>query len=413
MKSPVYDTLHPEPLSPAPHDANWIRRFRRTVTAWYQMHGRELPWRDERDPYRVWIREIMLQQTTVTAVIPYLQRFMQKFPTLAALANAEEADVLHAWEGLGYYSRARNLHRAARHLMTDHRGEFPRDAETLQSLPGIGRYTAGAIASFAFGARAPIVEANTLRLYTRLLGYRHSPKTSSGQSVLWNFAARILPAESPGRFNQALMDLGAVICTAENPACTSGCPLQSQCRAFAASEQHLIPLPAARPAIESTIEVAVAVRDGDRFLLKKRPHGVRWAGLWDFPRYALGTDPAPEASLTSRDVSRQWRDAERLFSDEWNLPVIFNRHVTEIVHHVTRYRIRLICFLADIDRPTPSTMPEAIEHVWIPADRFVEYAMPVSGRKLAKLIASAAKENGAASTPSSKNRAAKKSKAET
>ncbi|MDA0833613.1 MAG: A/G-specific adenine glycosylase [Planctomycetota bacterium] len=390
MTSRTHDTSDQESIGLSA-DAVWLRRLRRSIISWYSRHGRDLPWRDERDAYRVWIREIMLQQTTVTAVIPYLQRFMQRFPTLIELAHADEAEVLHAWEGLGYYSRARNLHRTARLLLSEHDGEFPRDAEGLQSLPGIGRYTAGAIASFAFGARAPIVEANTLRLYTRLLGYRHSPKTSRGQTMLWEFASRILPTQAPGQFNQALMDLGAVVCTAENPSCTSGCPLTSQCRAFATGEQHLIPLQATRPAIESTIEAAVVVRDGDRFLIHQRPQGVRWAGLWDFPRYTQGSDRVPDESLSPREINRLWNDAERSFSDEWNLKITFNRKVTEIVHHVTRYRIRLVCFLADVtDHQRRSTVApvESREHAWVRATHFEEYAMPVSGRKLAKLIAS-------------------------
>ncbi|MDP1798120.1 MAG: A/G-specific adenine glycosylase, partial [Planctomycetaceae bacterium] len=147
------------------------RGFISALQRWYETHGRDLPWRGERDPYRVWLREIMLQQTTVTAVVPYLQRFLQAFPTVESLAAADEMAVLRLWEGLGYYSRARNLHRAARQLMTDFAGTFPGDAEGLEALPGIGRYTAGAIASFAFNHAAPIVEANTLRLHARLLGY--------------------------------------------------------------------------------------------------------------------------------------------------------------------------------------------------------------------------------------------------
>lgn len=382
----VFRMTSPADISPPYHDADWQKRLRKSVTAWYRKQGRDLPWRDERDPYRVWIREIMLQQTTVTAVIPYFDRFMQRFPTLKALADADEADVLHAWEGLGYYSRARNLHRAAKQLITDHDGEFPRDAASLQSLPGIGRYTAGAIASFAFQLRAPIVEANTLRLYSRLLGYQHSPKASAGQSLLWDFAERILPHDTPGTFNQALMDLGATVCTAESPNCTNGCPLTAQCLAFARSEQHLIPLSAARPATESVIEAAIVVRDDNRYLLIRRPQGARWAGLWDFPRYSLGADPAPDATLSGRELTKPYRDAERRFAAEWKLPLAFDRPISEIVHHVTRYRIRLLCYLADAE--CVPAVGFHVEHAWITADEFGKYPMPVSGRKLAKLIAS-------------------------
>ncbi len=379
--------------TPIPHDARWLSRFRRAVKTWYGKHGRHLPWRESADPYRIWISEIMLQQTTVTAVVPYFQRFLARFPTLAALAEAEEADVLHAWEGLGYYSRARNLHRTAQVLMSEYGGIFPHDAAALQSLPGIGRYTAGAIASFAFQQRAPIVEANTLRLYTRLLGYSDNPKSSRGQSLLWEFAERILPATDAGPFNQALMDIGATICTPENPGCTSGCPLNSQCNAFATSRQHLIPALAPRAEVTPTVEAAIVVRNGDQFLLHQRPVGARWAGLWDFPRFLLGDDAAHDVPLSARQQHAYWCEAERHFTDVWNQPLVFDRFLTEIVHHVTRYRIRLICFMSQIASQKQKS-PQALEsiasstnHKWVAASQFDDYAMPVSGRKLAKLIA--------------------------
>ena len=181
-----------------------LARQRRSLLAalarWSRSHRRDIPWRGERDPYRVWLREIMLQQTTVVAVIPYLKRFLERFPTVQSLAAAEETDVLRLWEGLGYYSRARNLHRAARRIVDEYDGRFPRDIATLQSLPGIGRYTAGAIASFAFDEPAPIIEANTLRLHTRLLGYNGDPRSTDGQRLLWEWAQKLVEcrAKNPG-----------------------------------------------------------------------------------------------------------------------------------------------------------------------------------------------------------------------
>src|SRR5437016_2075319 len=167
--------------------------FRRALGAWYRRHARPLPWRATRDPYRIWISEIMLQQTTVAAVVPYFERFLKRFPTLGSLAAAREQAVLRLWEGLGYYSRARNIHKAARVVANELDGVFPDDVEALQKLPGIGRYTAGAIASFAFDRPAPIVEANTLRLYSRLIGLRDDPRSAAGQKQLWDFAGRIVP----------------------------------------------------------------------------------------------------------------------------------------------------------------------------------------------------------------------------
>ena len=184
--------------SPAQWDARSLAQFRRGLIAWYPRNARPLPWRKSADPYRIWISEIMLQQTTVAAVVPYFERFLARFPTLAALAQANEQDVLRLWEGLGYYSRARNIHKTARVIVRELGGLFPDEVARLAELPGIGRYTAGAIASFAFDRRAPIVEANTLRLYCRLLGFRGDPRSAAGQKLLWEFAGLILPRESRG-----------------------------------------------------------------------------------------------------------------------------------------------------------------------------------------------------------------------
>jgi len=206
-----------------------VQEFRRRLRQWHRRHGRDLPWRapsPERatgsanqagghdsapDPYRVWVSEIMLQQTTVAAVKPYFERFLDAFPTLGDLARAPEQEVLRQWEGLGYYRRARSLHRAAQLVLERHDGELPRDLTALQALPGIGRYTSGAIASFAFGQAAPILEANTLRLYARLLELDLDPRSADGQKWLWAFAEQLTPTRAPGDFNQALIELGATV----------------------------------------------------------------------------------------------------------------------------------------------------------------------------------------------------------
>lgn len=224
-------------------DANWLHRLRVALRRWHVGNGRDLPWRNCRDPYKVWISEIMLQQTTVAAVKPYFERFLKRFPNIAALAAADEADVLRLWEGLGYYSRARNLRKGAQAIVANG-GVFPDSVEELLPLPGIGRYTAGAIVSFAFDRPAPILEANTLRLYCRLLGFRDDPRSAAGQRVLWSFAEQLVPTKSPGEFNQALMDLGATVCTPTEPHCDE-CPVASYCRALA--EQAQSKIPAAKP----------------------------------------------------------------------------------------------------------------------------------------------------------------------
>ena len=234
-------------------DANRLRRLRSGLTRWYARNARDLPWRRTGDAYSIWISEIMLQQTTVATVIPYFERFLKSFPTIGKLARAAEDEVLRHWEGLGYYSRARNIHKTARQLAAEQGGRFPESVEELVQLPGIGRYTAGAIASFAFDVRAPIVEANTLRLYCRLLGYDGDPRSTAGQRLLWEFAERILPRSHAGRFNQALMELGGTLCTPSEPDCET-CPVRSCCTAFAQGRQAEIPVRARRPEVTAVTE---------------------------------------------------------------------------------------------------------------------------------------------------------------
>ncbi len=198
-----------------PLGAAWLRTFRRRLLNWYTRHARDLPWRRSRDVYRVWVSEIMLQQTQVATVEAYFKRFVATLPTIADLAAADEQEVLRLWEGLGYYRRARQLHRAAREIVERHDGQFPRDIDSVRSLPGIGRYTAGAILSIAFDQRAPILEANTIRLFARLLGYRDDPKTTAGQRVLWDAAgcraASTMVCRPPGCFagREGWFDIGA------------------------------------------------------------------------------------------------------------------------------------------------------------------------------------------------------------
>jgi len=218
-------------------DTAWKQAFRRRLLAWFKRNARDLPWRRTRDPYAVWVSEIMLQQTQVVTVIDYFNRFLQTFPTIAALAAAPEEQVLRLWEGLGYYRRARQLHRAAQVIVREHDGKFPRTIDAVRSLPGIGRYTAGAILSIAFDAREPILEANTFRLYSRLLAYCGDPRGREGEKLLWEFASESLPNKGAGTLNQALMELGATVCTPRLPRCEV-CPVVQLCPTFKAGLQE-------------------------------------------------------------------------------------------------------------------------------------------------------------------------------
>src|ERR1035438_6680659 len=198
--------------------------FRRDLLHWYRRHHRQLPWRATRDPYRIWVSEIMLQQTRVETVLPYYARWLRAFPTVHALAQAKDDRVLKLWEGLGYYSRARNLHRAARIVVREYDGKLPRTANGLRQLPGIGRYTAGAIASIAFGERVPLVDGNVARVFARIFAITTNVKAPRTMDKLWQLAEQLIPDRDPGDFNQALMELGALVCTPKNPRCDAWPP---------------------------------------------------------------------------------------------------------------------------------------------------------------------------------------------
>jgi A/G-specific adenine glycosylase len=348
----------------------------KALPRWFARFGRELPWRETDDPYRIWISEVMLQQTTVTAVKPYYERFLARFPDVTALAFAEEQEVLRLWEGLGYYSRGRNLHKAARIVIEQFQGEFPKSVDGLRQLPGIGQYVAGAVASFAFDLPAPIVEANTLRLYCRLLGFLGDPRNSAGQQLLWKFAESILPRKSPGDFNQALMDLGATVCTVANPECTR-CPLLSICRAAAAGTQAQIPQKASRPDVTDVTELTVAVVSKGQVFLRRRSPDERWAGLWDFPRFAC------EGSVSESQHPQQILSHLR---SEYGIAATNVQPLTRIRHSVTRYRIELHAYLADSHSPISAKALRDQE--WVALSALTDRPMSVTGRKVSAQLQS-------------------------
>jgi A/G-specific adenine glycosylase len=259
----------------------------RPLLRWFTRHGRDLPWRRSRDPYHVWVSEIMLQQTQVERVRGFFTRFIGRFPDVAALATADEQEVLRHWEGLGYYRRARQLHAAARVVVDMHGGRLPAAPEALRSLPGIGRYTANAIASIAHDVPAPIIEANSRRVIARLVAHDEPLGGTAGDGPLWEIATTLLPRRDAGRFNQALMDLGAMICTPTRPRCDA-CPLTAACAAHRTSRVAEIPVRATRPRVRLLRETALVLRRGGRVLMERRGAGEWWEGLWDFPRVEAG-----------------------------------------------------------------------------------------------------------------------------
>ncbi|MEW8511531.1 MAG: A/G-specific adenine glycosylase [Candidatus Thiodiazotropha sp.] len=268
--------------SPVPPEC--AEAFARRVLAWFDDHGRkDLPWQRPRDPYRVWVSEIMLQQTRVNTVIGYFRRFMAAFPDVAALAAAERDRVLHHWSGLGYYARARNLHRAAREIMAQHQGRVPADIETLQTLPGIGRSTAGAIRSLAFGGYAPILDGNVKRVLARHFAVPGWPGRSEVQQRLWRLSETLTPHARTAEYNQAMMDLGATRCLRGRPACEA-CPLTASCQALAEGDPSRYPAPKPKKALPVRATRMVILSDGsDAILLEQRPPSGVWGGLWSLP----------------------------------------------------------------------------------------------------------------------------------
>lgn len=267
-----------------------MNRISSILLKWYSKHGRVLPWRGHPDPYAVWVSEIMLQQTRVETVIPYFERWMDRFPSVQALAVAPEQSVLNLWEGLGYYSRARNLHKAAYVLVEQFSGKLPRSVDELRKLPGIGRYTAGAIASIAFGLDEPVLDGNLRRVYARLFNVDIPADSTVGEELLWNIATENLPKGKAGDFNQAMMDLGATICLPKNPRCLL-CPLLGECEAQKLGVQEERPVLKPKAEVPSVVHAAAVIVQRGRVLLAKRPSEGLLGGMWEFPNGKVDGDP--------------------------------------------------------------------------------------------------------------------------
>lgn len=298
--------------------------IRRQLLQWYDAHARVLPWRGVRDPYRTWVSETMLQQTRVETVIGYYQRFLERFPTVEALAEADQDEVLKLWEGLGYYSRARNLHKGAKQVMADFGGQIPSDVEALRVISGIGPYTAGAIASIAFEQPVPAVDGNVIRVVSRLRGIRENVGIPSVRRALEGETAALVPDERPGDFNQALMDLGARICTPGTPACEQ-CPLRDVCDAFDAGDAEELPvLPRKNPPRQLEYDVCL-IFSGDRVLMRQRTETMLHA-LWVYPMLEEWHSPHELPDLIKRklrlsaDECASEGEARHVFTHQvWNM----------------------------------------------------------------------------------------------
>jgi A/G-specific adenine glycosylase len=333
---------------------------------WYHKNKRTLPWRDHPNPYAVWVSEIMLQQTRVETVIPYFEKWMRRFPTVQALAEASERDVLGAWEGLGYYSRARSLHKAAIIIANDYGGKLPPSMAELLKLPGIGRYTAGAIASIAFGADEPALDGNLKRVYARLFDVSVPADTPQGERALWEIARRNLPKGKAGDFNQAFMDLGAMVCLPKNPRCLL-CPVMDLCKARESGTQEFRPVKKPKKSIPHHVHaVGVILRRG-KVLLAQRPSKGLLGGMWEFPNGRVEGDPAGELV--------------QALEAGYRLKVRRKEALGFVRHAYTHFKVTVHAFRCDL-----LGMSDAPALKWVAVGDLDEYPMGKVDRRIAERI---------------------------
>lgn len=325
----------------------------------FDANRRSMPWRETSDPYAIWVSEVMLQQTRVETVIPYWERWMERFPTVEALADAELDEVLKRWEGLGYYSRARNLHGAARMVRERHGGRLPGTPDELRGLPGIGEYTAGAVASIAFGVPTPAVDGNVRRVLSRVYDLE-----DPGPAELRDRASGLVPDDRPGDFNQALMELGATICTPRSPDC-GACPVAEWCEARRLGVQEERPRPKDRkPVPAETVETAVIVRGDGAVLLSRRPEDGLLGGLWEFP--------GDDATADVRTIVAALTAAADPVST-----------LEPVVHTFTHKRVTYVPTVWEVAEPRADAVSELPDGLaWVPEDRLEDYALPVAQQRI-------------------------------
>ncbi|HEY46370.1 MAG: hypothetical protein AMJ88_06640 [Anaerolineae bacterium SM23_ 63] len=342
------------------------------LLAWYAEHARDLPWRRQRDPYAVWVSEVMLQQTRAETVVPYYLRWMDHFPTVEALAAASRDDVLGMWEGLGYYRRAHNLHQAAQILVAEYDGKLPGEVDKLSHLPGIGPYTAAAIAAIAFNQDVIAIDGNLRRVISRLIDLAINPRSSEGERRLRSWALKECPSGQLSFFNQALMDLGAMVCVPRTPNC-GVCPLARSCLAFQRGVQDARPVRSPRRQIPHITAAAAVLRRGERVLIGRRPEGVLLGGLWEFPGGRLEAEESLESCL------------RREIGEELGVEVEVGAKRGAYDHAYTHFRVTVHAFECTLIRGEP----QAIEHTeirWVSPERLKDYPMGKIDRSIAHTI---------------------------
>lgn len=351
------------------HQQDEFGFFTRHLLKWYHLHGRDLPWRRTADPYAIWVSEIMLQQTQVATVLPYYDRFLAAFPTVRDLSAAPLDKVLKAWEGLGYYARARHLHRAANEIVSRFGGRFPSKFEEILSLPGIGRSTAGAIATIALGQRHPILDGNVRRVLCRYFCVEEDPKTKQVEERLWQYSEKLLPKKEAADYTQAIMDLGATLCTPAEPRCTL-CPVRQRCKAWEKGIQEKLPVKSAVKSIPERDYVAAVLFRGEKVLIRRRPAKGLLGGLWEFPGGRV-------------ELDRKGRGFEKKIHGalQQELPWKVDRWAPwgKIKHTFTHFKMTLHVFSGRIEsRPERSTD----EQKWVGLKELSKYAFSSAHQKI-------------------------------
>ena len=348
-----------------------LTELHQTLLGWYRQQGRKLPWRETRDPYAIWISDIMLQQTQVKTVLPYYRRWLELFPTVQDLAAADQQAVLKAWEGLGYYARARNLHKAAKTIVEQYQGQFPNSFEAVVALPGIGRTTAGGILSAAFNQSVPILDGNVKRVLARLIALRQPPSKALDQ--LWQLSTELVPMDEARDFNQALMDLGATVCTRHRPACLL-CPWRSPCAAYNQNVQLEIPMTETRaPLPHKQIGVAVVWNESGQILIDRRPQKGLLGGLWEFPGGKIEPGEAVEECI------------RRELQEELAIDVEVGDRLITIDHTYTHFKVTLNVFHCRHIGGEPQPI-ECDEVRWVEVSELEQFPFPKANGQIIEAI---------------------------